>query len=70
MRGDGKEDTKLLYSYCKSVDPLSKEQEHYLVVGLTSKYDGEGIVKHGRNPFNLVVAIDISGNYITFTTYQ
>jgi hypothetical protein len=33
------------------------------VVGLASKYDGDGLQIHGRNPFNLVVAIDISGIY-------
>ena len=45
----------------KSEDPFSRVSEHYLVVGLASKYDGDGLQIHGRNPFNLVLAIDISG---------
>eukprot|EP00026_Physarum_polycephalum_P001503 Phypoly_transcript_01505.p1 GENE.Phypoly_transcript_01505~~Phypoly_transcript_01505.p1 ORF type:complete len:1013 (+),score=195.00 Phypoly_transcript_01505:247-3285(+) len=61
----GREREKLFapkYSYCKSTDPFSRVSEHYLVVGLASKYDGDGIQIHGRNPFNLVIAVDISGS--------
>lgn len=61
----GREHEKVLapkYSYCRTEDPFSHNTEHYLAIGLTSKYDGDGIVVHGRRPFNLVVAVDISGS--------
>lgn len=46
-----------------SPDPFSKKLEHFVSIGLNSKYDGEGLKKlGGRPPLNLVILIDISGS--------
>jgi len=38
------------------------KMQYWLSVNFNSKYDGEGIKKHGRPTLNLVVALDISGS--------
>ena len=36
--------------------------EHYISIGLSSKYDGEGIKVHGRSKCKIVIVLDISGS--------
>eukprot|EP01012_Entosiphon_sulcatum_P056931 TRINITY_DN8064_c0_g1_i1.p1 TRINITY_DN8064_c0_g1~~TRINITY_DN8064_c0_g1_i1.p1 ORF type:complete len:891 (+),score=143.43 TRINITY_DN8064_c0_g1_i1:40-2673(+) len=43
-------------------DPLSKQVETFIAVGLNSKYDGDGIKTFGRLPANVVVVLDCSGS--------
>ncbi|KAJ5079963.1 straightjacket isoform c [Anaeramoeba ignava] len=53
--------TKTMCSITENpVDP--KKTEYHVALALKSKFDGEGIVKYGRPPLNLVFVLDISGS--------
>ena len=39
------------------VNPVTKETEHWVGMSLNSKFDGEGMKKHGRPHLNLVVGM-------------
>jgi Ca-activated chloride channel family protein len=45
-----------------SAHPTTGAVEHWLGIGLTSKYDGDGVRVHGRPPASVVCCIDISGS--------
>lgn len=52
--------TRLALGICPN--PTTRALEHYVAVGLNSKFDGEGIVVHGRPPVSVVLCLDISGS--------
>ena len=62
----GFENEKILSVTCSPLttrDPISGKKETFLVVGLNSKYDGDGFSKHGgRPPLDFVVLLDVSGS--------
>eukprot|EP01125_Pyxidicula_operculata_P012346 TRINITY_DN4052_c0_g1_i1.p1 TRINITY_DN4052_c0_g1~~TRINITY_DN4052_c0_g1_i1.p1 ORF type:complete len:676 (-),score=152.50 TRINITY_DN4052_c0_g1_i1:123-2150(-) len=45
-----------------SKDPFNHSLEHYVAVGLNSKFDGDGIRTLDPRPLNLVILLDISGS--------
>ena len=54
---------KVSCSAVTSPDPLSREDDHFLCLGVSSKYDGPGLRRHGnRPPIELVFVLDISGS--------
>ncbi len=56
-----------IYSYASSKDPLSKGDDHYLSVGLTSNIDTK---EYKRKNLNLVIVMDVSGSMSSsFNTY-
>ena len=43
-------------------NPQTGLDEHWLGVQFASKYDGEGMARHGRAPISLMMVLDISGS--------
>lgn len=50
------------FSLVSLPDPLSGNEEAWLVMGLNSCYDGRGLQEKGRLPCNAVFVVDVSGS--------
>jgi hypothetical protein len=50
------------YAHAHIRDPISGARQSYIAVGLNSKYDGDGIRKHGRPRAKVVFVLDVSGS--------
>jgi Mg-chelatase subunit ChlD len=57
-------------STAQSNNLVTKDLEHYISIGLTSKYDGEGIKVHGRSKCKIVIVFDISGSMSAPMSYS
>ena len=49
-------------------NPQTGLDEHWLGVQFASKYDGEGMARHGRAPISLMMVLDISGSMSSAAT--
>jgi len=54
---------KANFNYAVTVDPIHREHEYYISIGMASCLDGDGLQKHGGRPLlNLVIILDTSGS--------